>query len=88
MTGWFPSPPEADPEYEPGPVSEPTDARPGTTAKIELLRERLAAGMELWHEHDSTLKDEDRLPTKPEMFGRKKHGGRPIDTRRKRTPDS
>jgi hypothetical protein len=35
------------------PVDEPTMAVRGTAAKIEVLRQRVAAGMELWHPGDA-----------------------------------
>ena len=45
--------------FEPKPASESTCAKPGSLEKIEVLRQRVAAGESLWHELD------DRSPTLP-----------------------
>ena len=39
-------------DYEPSPCPEPTDALPGTSDKVAVLRERMAARVSLWHEDD------------------------------------
>ena len=40
-------------EYRPhGCSAGGTDAQPGSAAKIEVLRERIEAGVELWHPAD------------------------------------
>jgi len=45
--------------FEPKPAREPTCAKPGSAAKIEVLRSRVERGESLWHELD------DRSPTLP-----------------------
>lgn len=40
--------------------AEPTDAQPGSEAKIRVLEERAAQGVALWHPLDAPLKDERR----------------------------
>lgn len=38
---------------------QPTRARPGSLEKIEILRERLEKGEELWHPQDRHIGGED-----------------------------
>lgn len=44
-----------DDETEEDPVGrpEPTEAMPGTLEKVEVLRQRAEAGVQLWHEDDA-----------------------------------
>jgi len=42
-----------DPEFSPIGPGTPTRAYPGSPEKIEVLRDRLAAGVELWHDADA-----------------------------------
>lgn len=35
------------------PPEEPTSARPGSGSKVEVLAERVAAGLTLWHDGDA-----------------------------------
>jgi hypothetical protein len=39
------------------PLPQPTDALPGTEAKMRVLEERRAAGQELWHPLDPGTRD-------------------------------
>lgn len=39
--------------FEPKPASQPTSARPGSSEKIEILRERVSMGESLWHPDDN-----------------------------------
>lgn len=41
-----------DEDYEPGPAEEPTDAVPGSEAKIRVLSDRVLRGQSLWHPRD------------------------------------
>lgn len=41
-----------DEDYVPVHQAEPTQAVPGSAAKVEVLRQRLAAGQPLWHPDD------------------------------------
>jgi hypothetical protein len=41
--------------YRPAECTEPTEARPGSLGKIEILRERFAAGVELFHPGDEQV---------------------------------
>lgn len=38
------------------PPAVPTDARPGSAAKIDILHRRVIAGESLWHKDDKELK--------------------------------
>lgn len=44
-----------EPDYEPETPCEPTDAMPGSYAKIDVLAARAQAGMPLWHPLDPVL---------------------------------
>lgn len=39
---------------DPTPPATPTDAQPGTAAKVDVLAARAAAGVGLWHPADAT----------------------------------
>lgn len=43
------------------PPDEPTDALPGTAAKIAVMAARLAAGQTLFHGDDARIEDNDRI---------------------------
>lgn len=45
---------------EPPPPETPTDARPGSPEKIEIMTQRLAAGQRLHHELDRNVRIEPR----------------------------
>jgi hypothetical protein len=45
---------------------EPTDALPGTSAKVAVLEERARLGLALWHPLDATL-DRQLAPTEADM---------------------
>lgn len=50
------------------PPSQPTDAQPGSQEKIEVLRQRAAAGVPLWHPGDNLRPLEPKFywrPTEP-----------------------
>lgn len=47
-------------EYIPSPCPEPTNAIPGTDAKVAILEARLAARVELWHEDDVRFEHNSR----------------------------
>jgi len=53
---WDYEPPEVDPSQ-----FESTDAMPGTKAKLEVLAERVAAGLPLWHPNDRRDLSEHRV---------------------------
>jgi hypothetical protein len=44
-----------DMDFEPLIVPEPTDARPGSEAKVRVLQARLEAGEDLYHEEDACI---------------------------------
>lgn len=44
--------------FEPELLSEPTSELPGTTAKVEVLRRRVAAGEQIWNPDDRMHFDE------------------------------
>lgn len=41
-----------DPSYQPREQPEPTNLPPGSRRKIEILRQRVADGQQLWSEED------------------------------------
>lgn len=43
-----------DEDFEPRAAGEPTAARAGTKAKLEVLAERVRRGEDLWHPGDGT----------------------------------
>ncbi len=53
---WDFEPPEVDPTQ-----FDSTDAMPGTEAKLQVLAERVAAGLPLWHPNDRRDLSEHRV---------------------------
>lgn len=51
-----------DIDYEPSQRPTPTACRPGTRGKLLILRDRIEAGEELWHDDDLTSDEEDNDP--------------------------
>ena len=45
-----------DPDYEPSKLPKPTEATPGSLAKIDVLAQRAAMGAELWHPEDPVIR--------------------------------
>ncbi len=44
-----------DEDFEPVGYGSPTDARPGSVEKLEVLAQRAADGVHLWHPEDFVL---------------------------------
>lgn len=44
-----------DDDFEPSGYGSPTDARPGSWEKLEVLAQRVEAGLHLWHPDDFVL---------------------------------
>lgn len=57
---WDYEPPEVDPTQ-----FDSTDAMPGTRAKLDVLAERVAAGLPLWHPNDRQDLSEHRVASRP-----------------------
>lgn len=47
-------------DFTPHGFGEPTQARPGSAEKIDVLAQRVAAGLELWHPADPVLRHKIR----------------------------
>ena len=57
--------------FMPLPASEPTQALCGSEEKIQVMRERVDAGEELWHPEDSIIQDSSSLPQSHSFFEKK-----------------
>ena len=47
--------------FRPAPVSKPTRYKAGSDKKIDILRERLERGEDLWHEEDNLEKENQKV---------------------------
>lgn len=52
---------QSDAGFKPKRKCQPTQAMPGTAAKVEVLRQRLESGQPLWHPKDPVFIEKRRI---------------------------
>ncbi len=64
--------------YRERPLAEPTQARPATTDKVDVLALRWAAGLCLWNDADAELPDEEGIQASTLIAGKEARSDGPL----------